>query len=164
MDVLFELRSFNWSHQSEEGSYPLYFCLGWLLVGHARIISGIVSFLLTCIACSSHVLSVSSARCIVHLCGAWSASRRIGCQWACICALAKPSQECGHSGCHFVACTVIYLIGVHLPPSVFVFCFMHLVPCLPNILSRPGFRKEVKSDVTAKLEAPVAANRAVHIV
>ena len=31
---------------------------------------------------------------------------------------------------------------------------MHLVPCLPDILSHPGFRKKVKSDVTAKIEVP----------
>ena len=32
---------------------------------------------------------------------------------------------------------------------------MHLVPYLPNVLCRLGFRKEVKSDVTAKVGVPL---------
>jgi len=37
---------------------------------------------------------------------------------------------------------------------VIISSFVHLVPCLPNVLCRSGFRKKVKSDVTAKMGVP----------
>src|SRR5712672_3443588 len=33
--------------------------------------------------------------------------------------------------------------GVHLPPSCVRVPLVHLVPCLPDVLSRPGFRKKL---------------------
>src|SRR5712672_2747354 len=35
--------------------------------------------------------------------------------------------------------------GVRLPPSCVHISLVHLVPCLPDILSRPGFRKKKSS-------------------
>ena len=43
---------------------------------------------------------------------------------------------------------------MRLPPSCVRVPLVHLVPCLPDVLSRSGYKKEVKSDVTAKVEVP----------
>ena len=45
----------------------------------------------------------------------------------------------------FVICGSGWLIsfGVRLPPSCVCVPLMHLVLCLPDVLSRPGFRKKL---------------------
>jgi len=137
-DLLFEFCSLGWRHRFEEGLHPFYPCFNQLSVSRLGTVSGIVSFSSARIALSSYMRSVSSVWCVGCLCGTRSTSRRVGCLWARFHVLAYPSQERSSSGCHVVVRVL----------------FVHLVSCLPNVLCRSGFRKEVKSDVTAKERAP----------
>ena len=124
-DAFFELRSFSWGHRFEEGSHLLHSCFNWLSVGRLGAVSGIVSLLSTHVTRSSYVCSVLPTWRVGYLRGARSTGCHVVRRWDCSYVLAYPSQECNSSGCHVV---------VHVP-------FVHLVPCLPDVLCRSGFRK-----------------------
>jgi len=122
-DMFSELRSFSRGHCFEKGSHFLYSHFSRLATGHLGAVSGIVPFLLTRVTRLSYMYFVSFVQCVGRLCGTRSTGHHVSCLGACLHILAYPSQERSSSSRHVV---------VHVP-------FVHLVPCLPNVLCRSGF-------------------------
>jgi len=120
---------------------PIFISIGfWLVVCGQSLV--IVSFLSASVAGSSCVDHVSPSWCISHCCGTQSTCRRVGHHWALVRALAHPCQECVSSVHHLVV-HVVNLFWCTSSTICVCIPLVHLVPYLPNILSRLGFRKKL---------------------